>query len=887
MENGTNRVRPGVDAERDRFRSLERRAREGDLRAQRELAGCLLDGRGAVADRDAALGWLRRAAEAGDEASQERLAGLLMARTDNIGLFREGLDWARRAARQGSLEAMRLCSGCLTHGLPHEVGGMSPWGEVFIGGTYAGGADPELLEPGCASSVQTVSPRQYWLHRASLRGDPAAMAQLAWLLTDMGQRFAGSQGKPDEDNLVLAEHWARKSAAAGSADGSFVLGRILALRKRFADAFARFAEASDRGSMEGAAAAACLLRTGAIRLEPDPEAAALHAQRAIEFYNAVDWSKKLIVDPVGKDPDNAHDAQDEMLKDACFVLGRVLADHPNPGDSLHWLEEAASRGHREAVAFLACSAPDRPALGLPAARALDWCNRAASLQPPVLPAFAALARHFRLGDEIAGGVPDPDKACEQYEAFGRIVLETDLYQLQNEVWNDFETEEDRFATLREVWRESGRLALFGTPSRPPDPALAERCFTLAAACGDRPGWIWARHLAARRGHPHPAAAARGDGLPSFLPMPAGADERRRLLEPPPEPERRPVPPVVLEPLAELEERARTGDPDALNRLGIRRMHPDGSSVVRRGRLKSADTLTSFGDSDWDAAMDCFRKAAEQGHALAARNLAWCLERAPFPDEDDESRAERLAEEEAWYRSSAEGGCALGQFEYAQLLDSSRFEEKRRLEIFFWLQVSAWNGHADAWNELARFGTRTGLLPPWICAMMHREALLRGCRFGRDDLLRLADDFETDPHVSIQYWRGRAEAGIRDAVDVLAHSTRNDLVPEEERTKWLEKLAGWEYETAAKREIALRYRTGTGVARNDETAVLWLKKASEKDLVARYELARCLLFGDGVPAPDRGEAVRLFRESAMHPFAPAWLRTFDPEFRDPGECVHGW
>lgn len=885
MPDETNLVRPGVGAERDRFRALERRAREGEPRAQRALALCLLEGRGAVADRDTALAWLRRAAESGDEVSQERLAGLLMARTDNIGLFREGLEWARRAARQGSIEAMHLCSGCLTHGLPHEVGGLSPWGEVFIGGSYAGGADPELLEPG-AAAVQTVSPRQYWLHRAARRGDAAAMAQLAWLLADMGARFPGNGSEPDESDLFLAEHWARKSSEAGSADGAFVLGRILALRKRLAEAYECFSTASDRGSMEGAACAARLLRTGAVRLEADPEAAALHAQRAIDLYHAIDWSRKLIVDPIGKDPDNAHDAQDELLKISFFVLGRVLADRPEPGDSLHWLEEAGSRGFREAVAFLACSAHDRPRLGLSAAKALDWCNRAVSLQPPIAPAFAALARHHRLGDEVGGGTPDPDKAAERYAEFNRIVLESGTYELENQVWDDFETEEGRFDTLREAWRESGRLALFGTPSRAPDPATAERYFTLGAACGDLPSWIWARHLAARRGHPYPAASAPDGRPPSFTPMPADPDERRRLLEPPPEPERKREP-VVLEPLAELEERARSGDLDALNRLGVRRMHPDSSVTVRRGLLRSADALTGFGgDSDWDAATDCFRRAAERGHGIAARNLAWCLDHAAPSDEDEERRAGRMAEEESWYRRSAEAGCALGQFELAEFLESSSFERKPRLEILYWLQAAAWNGHADAWFKLARAGSETGLLPPWICAMMLREALVRGCRLGRKDLRELADGFETDSHVSIVYWRERAEAGDRYALDLLAHSGRHDLVSEEERTKWLERLAEGQYANRAKRELAIRYRTGTGTARAPERAARLFGEAAEKDVVARYERARCLLFGDGVD-PDRDEAIRLFRESAMHPFAPAWLRAFDPEFRDPGEYVHAW
>jgi len=123
-------------------------------------------------------------------------------------------------------------------------------------------------------------------------------------------------------------------------------------------------------------------------------------------------------------------------------------------------------------------------------------------------------------------------------------------------------------------------------------------------------------------------------------------------------------------IARLVERANRGDANAQFSLGLR--YDKGNGVGR----------------DRQAAMDWYRKAAEQGHPSAQVNLGYLIEHPPAGKGDP-------AEASRWYRRAAESGDARAQFNIGNLYRKGEGLPRNDAEAAAWYRKAADQGHASA------------------------------------------------------------------------------------------------------------------------------------------------------------------------------------------------
>lgn len=120
------------------------------------------------------------------------------------------------------------------------------------------------------------------------------------------------------------------------------------------------------------------------------------------------------------------------------------------------------------------------------------------------------------------------------------------------------------------------------------------------------------------------------------------------------------------------------DPDALVAMGYRYITGDG---VARDARKAAE---------------CFRKAADKGHAMAQFNLGVCYE-------EGEGVPKNLATAASLYRQAAEKGMSNAQYNYGIFLLDGRGVRKDRSGAIVWLRKAAAQGHAGAKKVLKELG----------------------------------------------------------------------------------------------------------------------------------------------------------------------------------------
>ena len=288
-----------------------------------------------------------------------------------------------------------------------------------------------------------------------------------------------------------------------------------------------------------------------------------------------------------------------------------------------------------------------------------------------------------------------------------------------------------------------------------------------------------------------------------------------------------------------------------------------------------DTLNKLMTSN---SPDEFRKAAEQGDAVAQFNLGICYH------EGNGVSADKV-EAMNWFRKAAEQGFAEAQYNlgvcYAQNFDHTiemlrksakqgvieiqgSFKALQEMEMDLeeaqkWFRSAAEQGHAKAQNNLNEFIEQTEHNRKAIGQM--RESLaqsqyMHGVAGGVDG----TEDKTKEV----------AELGVPSAQCALGAKYMKGNGAEknpEEAAKWFRKAAE-QGDAVAQYNLGVCYMVGDGVAEDKAEAVKWFRKAAEQGLAeAQFNLGICYMAGDGV-AEDKAEAVKWFRKAAEQGHAEA-------------------
>jgi Ran GTPase-activating protein (RanGAP) involved in mRNA processing and transport len=107
-------------------------------------------------------------------------------------------------------------------------------------------------------------------------------------------------------------------------------------------------------------------------------------------------------------------------------------------------------------------------------------------------------------------------------------------------------------------------------------------------------------------------------------------------------------------------------------------------------------------TDVDQAMNLYRKAAEQGHALAQLDLGVCL--SLFKDLGCRD----------WYRKAAEQGLADAQFQLARAIECDSDTERQKVPAVRWYCVALEKWGQNGAATWFRINTRAGLLAGALC-----------------------------------------------------------------------------------------------------------------------------------------------------------------------------
>ena len=94
------------------------------------------------------------------------------------------------------------------------------------------------------------------------------------------------------------------------------------------------------------------------------------------------------------------------------------------------------------------------------------------------------------------------------------------------------------------------------------------------------------------------------------------------------------------------------------------------------------------DQSYSTAVECYRKAAEQGYSRGQHNLGWMYQNGYGVDQSYSTAVE-------WYRKAAEQGNAIAQFNLGWMYQNGYGVDKNNSTAVEWYRKAAEQGHADA------------------------------------------------------------------------------------------------------------------------------------------------------------------------------------------------
>jgi TPR repeat protein len=209
----------------------------------------------------------------------------------------------------------------------------------------------------------------------------------------------------------------------------------------------------------------------------------------------------------------------------------------------------------------------------------------------------------------------------------------------------------------------------------------------------------------------------------------------------------------------------------------------------------------YKNNDFSSALVQYRKAADQGYAIAQTNLGLMYERAEAVKKDD-------AEAVVWYRKAAEQGYLGAQFNLGNMYANGQGVAKDYGQAAEWYRKAADQGYAKAQSSL-------------------------GVRYY------LGQGVPQDYAEAVKWFRKSADQGNADAqINLGLMYARGQSVPQNyaEALKWF-RMAADQGNALAQESLGVMYEHGGGVPQDYAEAAKWYRlAASQGDTDAQSNLA---------------------------------------------------
>ena len=245
----------------------------------------------------------------------------------------------------------------------------------------------------------------------------------------------------------------------------------------------------------------------------------------------------------------------------------------------------------------------------------------------------------------------------------------------------------------------------------------------------------------------------------------------------------------------------------------------------------------------EQAVEWYRRAAEQGHAIARYDLSWMYQHGRGVSQDSSEAAQ-------WCRRAAEQGYADAQntlgwrYQYVRGVGAQNYDEAIR-----WYRRAAEQEHPDAQANLRELSARFG------------APRARNQQIDTDDAEAVMLDYRSTPTEEINV-DGR-------------HTISRGFGRHNVRTFLHYQRAAQQGDTTAMNNIGVMYANGRGVDQDYDEAIIWFSEAAQRDNpTARNNL--CIVYnhrgwmyanGEGVDQ-DYGQAFHWFTQASEHGYAEA-------------------
>ena len=236
----------------------------------------------------------------------------------------------------------------------------------------------------------------------------------------------------------------------------------------------------------------------------------------------------------------------------------------------------------------------------------------------------------------------------------------------------------------------------------------------------------------------------------------------------------------------------------------------------------------YENKEYEQAAECFRQAAEMGHAVAQSYLGVYYENGWGVPKD-------AAEAVKWYRAAAEQGEAGAQFNLALCYRNGRGVPKDEAEAVKWFRAAAEQGLAvaqfnlgNAYNNGDGVAQDKGEAVKW-----YRAAAEQGLAFAQFNLALCYADGQGVPKDAAEaekWFRAAAEQGNADAQDVLK---------EFEDVRVLLRRAR-QGDAESQYELAVKYEMSFAVNTDEKEALFWYRKAAAQG----HRQAKFMLSSEG-------------------------------------------
>ena len=271
-----------------------------------------------------------------------------------------------------------------------------------------------------------------------------------------------------------------------------------------------------------------------------------------------------------------------------------------------------------------------------------------------------------------------------------------------------------------------------------------------------------------------------------------------------------------------------------------------------------DGVKAYNTGNYSEAVKWYRKAAEQGFALAQCFLGVCYEKG-------QGVPQNYTEAVKWYRKAAEQGNARAQNNLGVCYEKGQGVPQNYTEAVKWYRKAAEQGNAIAQNNLGVcYYNGEGVPKNYSEAVKwYRKAAEQGnaqAQFNLGYCYYHGEGVPQNYTEAVKWYRKAAEQGEAAAQYNLGYCYYSVPKNYSEAVKWYRKAAEQGF-ALAQCFLGVCYEKGQGVAKNYTEAVKWYRKAAEQgEVTAQCNLGYCYENGIGVPK-NYSEALKWYRKAA--------------------------